>query len=106
MGGITVEQIITWIGDLGILIGAIFGMYRFYKKNFADTINELKKRVGSLEERCNMQDKDIQDSKEERLILLKAQLACLKGLKEQGCNGAVTQSIADLEEYLIKKSHE
>lgn len=105
MENITVGQIITWIVNAGIIIGAIGGLYRFYKKNFADTIQKIENRIGSLEERCNMQDKDIQDSKEERLILLKAQLACLKGLKEQGCNGAVTQSIADLEEYLINKSH-
>lgn len=106
MENITAEQIITWVGDIGILVGAIVAMYRFYKTTFSDTITELKNRIGRLEERCDMQDKDIQDSKEERLILLKSQLACLKGLKEQGCNGPVTQGITDLEEYLIHKSHE
>ncbi|EKC77057.1 hypothetical protein OBE_00546, partial [human gut metagenome] len=31
--------------------------------------------------------------------------ACLKGLKEQGCDGPVTQAIGDIENYLIKKTH-
>ena len=47
-----------------------------------------------------------EESKKERLILLKGQLACLKGLQEQGCNGSVTQAIGDIENYLIDKSHE
>ena len=32
-------------------------------------------------------------------------LACLKGLKEQGCNGPVSEAINKIEKYLNKKAH-
>ena len=50
--------------------------------------------------------RDVEDSKHERLILLKGQLACLKGLQEQGCDGPVKQAINDIENYIIAKSHD
>jgi len=50
-------------------------------------------------------DKDIKSIKEEQSILTKGVLACLKGLKEQGCNGPVTEAIEDIEEYVNKQAH-
>jgi len=37
---------------------------------------------------------------------LNGQLACLKGLQEQGCDGPVEQAINDIENYIIAKSHD
>lgn len=62
-------------------------------------------RIENVENEEEKSKKEIQDSKEERMILLRGQLACLKGLKEQGCNGPVTIAIQDIEKYLINKSH-
>jgi len=32
-------------------------------------------------------------------------LACLMGLKEQGCNGPVTEAINQLEKHINKQAH-
>lgn len=38
------------------------------------------------------------------MILTKGQLAALEGLKQQGCNGAVTQAKKELDEFLMNKA--
>ena len=73
---ITIASVIT---ALGVIFGAVFAFH-----------NWLLKREKN--------DKDIKSIKEEQSILTKGVLACLKGLKEQGCNGPVTEAIEDIEE--------
>lgn len=51
------------------------------------------------------QDKDIQDIKAELAIATKGILACLQGLKEQGCDGPVTEAITEINDHLNKKAH-
>ena len=51
------------------------------------------------------QDKEIKAIKEEQALIVSGVLACLKGLSEQGCNGAVTAAIAEIEEHLNQKAH-
>ena len=55
--------------------------------------------------RQNKQDDDIKTIKEEQKILTTGVLACLKGLKEQGCDGPVTEAISSIEEHLNKEAH-
>ena len=43
--------------------------------------------------------------KEEQSILTKGVLACLKGLKEQGCNGPVTEAIKQIEDHINEEAH-
>ena len=43
---------------------------------------------------------------EELTLLTYGVLACLKGLKEQGCNGPVTEAINKIEKHLNEKAHE
>lgn len=38
------------------------------------------------------------------MILTKGQLAALDGLKQQGCNGAVTQAKKELDEFLMNRA--
>lgn len=83
------EQIITIasvITALGVILGVVLSVYKFYLKN-------------------NQQDDDIRVIKEEQTILTKGVLACLKGLKEQGCDGPVITAIKDIEEHLNKQAH-
>ena len=80
---ITIASVIT---ALGVIFGAVFAFH-----------NWLLKREKN--------DKDIKAIKEEQSILTKGVLACLKGLKEQGCNGPVTEAIQDIEEYVNKQAH-
>ena len=51
------------------------------------------------------QDNKIKEMKEEQAILTYGILACLKGLKEQGCNGPVTEAINKIEKHLNEKAH-
>ena len=50
------------------------------------------------------QDKEIKEMKEEQAILTYGILACLKGLKEQGCNGPVSEAINKIEKHLNEKA--
>ena len=52
------------------------------------------------------QDKDIAAIKEEQTLLTYGVLACLKGLKEQGCNGPVTEAINKIEKHLNQAAHD
>ena len=86
---ITPQGLITAGAVIAALV-AIFGYYnRIYK-----FIQQQKK-----------QDEDIKSMKEELTILTYGVLACLKGLKEQGCNGAVSEAIDKTEKYLNQKAH-
>lgn len=86
---ITTETIITIaavITALGVIFGVIFTVYRWYLKQ-------------------NKQDDDIKEIKTEQSILTQGVLACLKGLKEQGCDGPVTEAINQIETHLNKQAH-
>ena len=80
---LTIASIIT---ALGIITGAVFSGYRWYLKQ-------------------NKQDQDIMEIKQEQVILIHGVLACLKGLKEQGCDGPVTSAITEMEVHLNKRAH-
>lgn len=56
--------------------------------------------------RQKQQDEDIKDIKEEQCVLSYAMLACLDGLQQLKCNGAVTEAHNKLEKYLNKKAHD
>ena len=74
------------ITALGVIFGVIFAIYKWYLKQ-------------------ERQDKDIKAIKEEQTILTQGVLACLKGLKEQGCDGPVTAAIKQIETHLNKQAH-
>lgn len=71
---------------------------------FVALVNYIRKLFGWFE-RQEMQDKEIQAIKEEQTILTYGILACLRGLKEQGCNGPVTEAINKIENHINKKAH-
>lgn len=74
------------ITALGVIFGLIFAVYRWYLKQ-------------------EKQDQDIKIIKEEQFLLTQGVLACLKGLKEQGCDGPVTIAIKQLETHINKQAH-
>lgn len=87
---INADTIITGVSlltALGTLITAIIAAYKWYARQ-------------------NRQDKDIAKMKEEQCLLTYGLLACLKGLKEQGCNGPVTEAIDKIEKHINKAAHE
>lgn len=82
-----VSQIASLIGAITVILGCLFGIYRWYLKQ-------------------NKQDKDIKDLKEETCLLTYGLLACLDGLKQLGANGTVTDARDKLEKHINKKAHE
>ena len=53
----------------------------------------------------NKQEEEIKTIKEEQQLLTYGVLACLKGLREQGCDGAVTDAIDKMEKHLNERAH-
>lgn len=82
----TIASIASIITSLVVIFGVIFAVYRWYLKQ-------------------EKQDRDIKTIKEEQTILTKGVLACLKGLKEQGCDGPVTEAIDSIEAHLNEQAH-
>lgn len=86
---------LTWQSLIGAaaIIGALVAV-----------INYLRKLFGWFEKQ-EMQDKEIKEIREEQTLLTYGILACLRGLKEQGCDGPVTEAIARIEKHLNQKAH-
>jgi len=57
-------------------------------------------------DRQKKQDAELASIKEEQTLLTFGVLACLKGLKEQGCNGPVTEAINKIEKHINQKAHQ
>ena len=57
-------------------------------------------------DRQKKQDTEIAEIKREQTMLVYGILACLKGLKEQGCNGPVTAAIDKIEKHINQRAHE
>lgn len=57
-------------------------------------------KVVKFVEHQKEQDAEIQFLKNEQGLQLRGILAALKGLKEKGCNGPVTEMIAEIEQFL------
>lgn len=62
-------------------------------------------RLNAIEECLRQHDAGLTESLRERQLLMSGMLACLKGLKEKGCDGPVTEAINSIEAYLIEESH-
>ena len=55
--------------------------------------------------RDRRQTKLINEMRGEQSLICFGVLACLKGLKEQGCNGPVTEALNKLEKHLNQAAH-
>ncbi len=56
-------------------------------------------------ERDKRQTKELAAIREEQTVICFGVLACLKGLKEKGCNGPVTEALSRLEKHLNRAAH-
>ena len=57
-------------------------------------------------ERNRQQDRELRAIRKEQTLICFGVMACLKGLKEQGCNGPVTDALGRLEKHLNQAAHE
>ena len=80
---ITAASVVT---ALGVIFGILFAFFKWLMKR-------------------DKNDIEIREIKEEQSLLTKGVLACLKGLKEQGCDGPVTIAIAEIEDHINKQAH-
>ena len=69
------------------ILGALFAVYRWYLKQ-------------------NKQDTDIVEIREELCMHTYVLLAVLDGLKQQGCNGKVTEAQEKLSKHINKQAHD
>lgn len=92
---ITVAAVITAILTLiGIFAKAVRWM------------DKQKQQSADIEALRATHNHDMEAIKQEQTLLVYGVLACLKGLKEQGCNGPVTEAINKIEKHLNQKAHE
>lgn len=57
-------------------------------------------------DRQKKQGQELAAIRHEQTLICYGVLACLKGLKEQGCNGPVTAALDKMEKYLNQAAHE
>ena len=57
-------------------------------------------------QRSRRQAVELKSIRKEQTLICYGLLACLKGLKEQGCNGPVTEAMNRLEEHLNQAAHD
>ena len=65
-------------------------------KDIREDLEAEKKHTINVRKSCH----------EEQTLIIYGLLACLKGLKEQGCNGPVTEAINKIEKHINQKAHE
>lgn len=112
MENITIGQIVSAIGIVTVIAAFFVAIFKWYKINITDKFEKQNEKILKLEkenleikEILKSQEAEMEDSKEERLILLRGLLACLDGLKQGGANGIVTKTHDEINKYLLKKSH-
>lgn len=97
---LTWQTIITAAAVVGAVVALgtyVFKVVRWFDKQKAQD-NDIK------EIRQHHED-DMKAIRKEQTLLVYGVLACLKGLKEQGCNGPVTEAINKIEKYLNESAH-
>lgn len=57
-------------------------------------------------DRDKKQDAELKVIRKEQTLICYGVMACLRGLKEQGCNGPVTSALDKLEKHLNEAAHE
>lgn len=91
---ITIASVLGALTAIGAVVYKIIKWFQAQQKQTAD-IEDLKKQ----------EKEDIKAMEDELCLLTYAVLACLKGLKEQGCNGPVTEAIGKIEKHINQKAH-
>ena len=69
-------------------------------------MDKQKKQDEDIEALRHTHNSDMDSVKQELALIIEGQLACLKGLQEQGCNGPVTAAVNKIEAHLNLKAHQ
>jgi hypothetical protein len=98
---------LTWqsIITASAIVGAVVALVSYFTK-VVRWVDKQTKQDESINQLRQHHEEDMKIIKEEQAIIVYGVLACLKGLREQGCNGPVKEAIGEIEEYLNKKAHQ
>lgn len=108
----TVDVIIkvaALIGAVGGIWAAVYAIIKWFQKqekqstDIAELKEQHKKDCEALRKK---ESDDLKVLNDELCVLSYAMLACLDGLKQQGCNGEVTKAHDRLEKHLNQKAHD
>lgn len=97
---------ITWQSFItaAAVVGAVIALVTYFSK-VVRWVDKQSKQDEEIKQLKKHHEDDIKSIKDEQTLLVYGVLACLKGLKEQGCNGPVTEAINKYEKYLNQKAH-
>lgn len=97
---------LTWqtVITIGSVLTVVFSLVTIFAKvvRWMDRQKAQDCEIKSLRE---THVSDMGDMKAEQTLIVYGLLACLKGLKEQGCNGPVTEAISKIEKHLNQNAH-
>lgn len=112
----TIELTPQTIITAGAVVGALVALATYIAKavRWVDRQKKQDAEIKALRDYHKQDaDKMREDMKheqahvnEELTLLTYGVLACLKGLKEKGCNGPVTEAINKIEKHLNQKAHD
>ena len=97
---ITAQNIIT----LAAVIAAVVAIVKYYNKAY-DLVKHQKEQDVEIASLKKGMKEDMDSIKKEQTLMTYGVLACLKGLKEQGCDGPVTEAIDKIDKYLNQAAH-
>lgn len=97
---------LTWqsIITAAAFVGAVIALVTYFSKVIR-WVDKQTKQDEDIKKLQKHHEEDMAAIREEQTLLIYGVLACLKGLKEQGCNGPVTDTIGRIEKYLNQKAH-
>jgi hypothetical protein len=98
---------LTWqtLITASAVLAAIVGITTFFAKGVR-WVDRQRQQDGDIKALRATHVADMDSIKHEQTVIVYGLLACLKGLREQGCNGPVTEGINKIEEHLNQKAHE
>ena len=83
----TIIKFAALLTALGVIGGLALWLFKFVERN-------------------KRQDRELAAIQAEQTIICYGVLACLKGLKEKGCNGPVTEAVGRIEKHINKQAHD
>lgn len=102
-----VQITLTWqtIITASAVVAAIIALVANFAK-IVRWVDKQKKQSIDIEGLRMIHNNDMNAMKQEQTLIIYGLLACLKGLKEQGCNGPVTEAINKIEKHLNQMAHQ
>lgn len=104
--------VVSWFKTIRKAVNQYEELMTSVKQNTSDIklINEKMgrdyARLNQLQQLTVKQQAYIEDSIEERELILRSLLGVVQGLQEVGANGPTKKTEKEIQDYLLKKSHE